>query len=477
MTEAIEQKTEQQKVQELYKLIGERGLYVNTNYDIFTKKPEVISLAGGAGYKIPLIQEGSKAYASPLLFATLTSLMNYGTMLITGAPGIGKTTSAEYAGHFFMNVPLEEILQSEILGNVQLKTEDVVASLDTVEMINKGRKVVLPTKFLESKVKIWDEINRTPPDLLSATMKLVDTGKAVYQGVLLQSPPGCLFATANYADEGTFHLTPPFLDRFDVAVMVTSPQPWDLRVIRGRGDEKLNGNLEELLYIPEDLKLDFDKIRKEIKDVTEETEYDISKVSAFVDFVYSAIRFSEAASNDLARATKGNAWQVNQDNALPGHFNDATFTYTLNELSIRTVKAINRYAKAYSWLNGKDEVDLNDVKSIMPYFLWHKVQPTSKALAENPVYANDRIAFIHGLMEKIENEYNDWLGSDALKTYATTLKLLREGKIGDEVLSKDQKRNAVKNAITRIGMVDKPYAITMTSHIASEYNNSANGER
>ena len=32
-------------------------------------EPEMIDLAGGAGYKLPLIQEGAKAYASPLLFA------------------------------------------------------------------------------------------------------------------------------------------------------------------------------------------------------------------------------------------------------------------------------------------------------------------------------------------------------------------------------------------------------------------------
>ena len=43
--------TEQQKSQALYHLIGERGLYVNTNFDIFTQKPEEIALAGGTGIK------------------------------------------------------------------------------------------------------------------------------------------------------------------------------------------------------------------------------------------------------------------------------------------------------------------------------------------------------------------------------------------------------------------------------------------
>ena len=100
--------TEKEKVRKIYDLIGERGLYVSTNCDVFTKEPEMIALAGGVGYKIPLIRKGSKAYASPLLFATLTSLLNHGTMMLTGGPGIGKTTSAEFAGPFLQALRLKK---------------------------------------------------------------------------------------------------------------------------------------------------------------------------------------------------------------------------------------------------------------------------------------------------------------------------------------------------------------------------------
>ena len=65
--------TEQQKVQKLYNEIGKRGLYVSSNFDVFTEKPDEIPLAMGAGYKVNLVQPGSNAYASPLLFATLRS--------------------------------------------------------------------------------------------------------------------------------------------------------------------------------------------------------------------------------------------------------------------------------------------------------------------------------------------------------------------------------------------------------------------
>ena len=42
--------TEQQKVRALYNLIGDRSLYVSSNFDVFNQKPEEVLLAGGAGY-------------------------------------------------------------------------------------------------------------------------------------------------------------------------------------------------------------------------------------------------------------------------------------------------------------------------------------------------------------------------------------------------------------------------------------------
>ena len=398
-------------------------------------------------------------------------------MLITGAPGIGKTTGAEFAGHFFTNTPLDEILASEIQGHPQLTEEKMVAAYDVGKLVTTGERKVIPTSFIKCPIKIIDEGNRTPADVLSIIMRLVDTGKAVYGGQLLTATPGPLFVTANYSDEGTFHFTPPFLDRFDVAVMVTSPQPWDIDKIRQRTDEKLNGGLESALAVPDDLRLDAEKIRSEIREVQEEVEYDVPKVSAFADFLYASLRFSEAASDNLTRATKGNAWQVNQDNAPPGHFTDSPFTYTLNELSVRSMRAMQRYAKAYAWFTGNGEVKVEDLKTILPYLLWHKIQPTSKAVAENPRYANDRIAFVEDLVEKVENDYTEMVVNQEglIKPYSAALGVIRERRIGDRQLNPDEVRTVAKNAIAKLGNTDKPYAAMLASHIAAEYNNLVNG--
>jgi len=161
---------------------------------------------------------------------------------------------------------------------------------------------------------------------------------------------------------------------------------------------------------------------------------------------------------------------MSQDNAPAGHFSDNPFTYTVNESSIRSVKTMQRYAKAFAWMNGRDKIEIDDLKTVVPYLLWHKIQPTSKALTENPKYANDRIAFVEGLVQKIENDYQEMLGSTELKLYALSLDALRTNKLGERNLSKEDVRNVVRNALGKIGAVDKPYALTLASHLASEYN-------
>jgi len=150
--------TEQQKVQKLYNEIGKRGLYVSSNFDVFTEKPDEIPLAMGAGYKVNLVQPGSNSYASPLLFATLTSLLNHGTMLITGAPGIGKTTGAEFAGHFFTNTPLDEILPEDTkLSEEQSRASQEIADLFKEDFFNKARWKGNIKKFTRNIIPFLEE--------------------------------------------------------------------------------------------------------------------------------------------------------------------------------------------------------------------------------------------------------------------------------------------------------------------------------
>ncbi len=461
-----------EKVQGLYDLIGERGLYVNTNHDVFIYpktagpdgKAEDLSFKAGPSQKhgFCLLKQGGKAYSSPMLLASLTSLQNHGTMLITGAPGIGKTTGAEIAGHFFTGTPLDEILESTIQGHPQQTEEKMIARFHTGKLVKDGEESVLPRKFLKCKVKLIDEINRLDPDKWSIILRLIDTGKAVYGDTLLEASPGPLFATANYTDAGTFEMPPPGLDRFDVAAVVTSPPPWDLSKIYARSDEKLNGGLQKLLEIPEELRLsdeDFAQVRKEISALPKSGDLDM-----YLNFVLATIRFSEAASDDPARMTKGNAWSSPEIEGL--HFTDNPSVYTRNELSVRTERAIQRYARALAWLSGDKEVREEHIKTIFPYATWHKLQPSEKALLKNPKFTNDRIAFSNFVLDEISSEWETKIkGEPAVTVYNTALKAVQDPEFDQNMLY-----TIVRNAITKICDWDNPYALVLAKSLETEHN-------
>ena len=132
-----------------------------------------------------------------------------------------------------------------------------------------------------------------------------------------------------------------------------------------------------------------------------------------------------------------------------------------------------RYARAFAWINGDSTVTPTHLKTILPYLLWHKVQPTQKAMTEDPLYANDRIAFIQGLATKLETDYTELTGNKPLlNNYAAALQVIRTGKIGDKEVKPAQVRTIVKNAIDTIGSEDKANAINLAHHVASEYNSS-----
>jgi MoxR-like ATPase len=461
----------QRKVHGIYQIINERGLYVNTNHDVFLGPHDTI-LAGTGNYRFRLLTTDDKkktgqAYASPLLFSTLTSLLKHGTMLLTGAPGIGKTTGAEFAGHFFTGQSLDEIMQATIQGHPQQTQEQMVARYHTGKLVREGVEEVLPRKFLSSPVKIIDEINRLDPDKISIIMRLIDTGIAVYGDTLLRSTEGPLFATANYTDAGTFDLPPPAKDRFDVATVVTSPQPWDLERIYARGDEKLNGGLAALLKIPEEVQLSpdhYERIRHEINALPF-TE----GVREYVQFAIASIRFSEAASSEVARMTKGNAWA--ETDSTTAHFATHPHALTKNELSVRTAKALTRYASALAWFSGKSAVDTESVRTVWPYCTWHKLEPSEKALNDNKEFANDRIGFAEHVLGKVDEEYATVAGVPQMQTYSDTMYMLASAKY-----TPAQRRTIAENAITQLCSWDSPYGLTLAKHVESMHNELARRE-
>ncbi|MBM3222404.1 MAG: hypothetical protein FJZ47_01175, partial [Candidatus Tectomicrobia bacterium] len=186
------------KIRDMYALISER-LYFN--------RPD-------------MALQGESANAT-LLLSLLTALIG-GKALIIGEPGLGKTTAAEYICSLLYCLPLGVIWSGGVSGHPE-QTEEKIVGRPNLGKLNQGEEVVVWSLFARLPVKIVDEINRLPETKQSLILDGLERGKWEYLNQGLINDEFCLFATANYQDQGTNTLVPPLLDRFDVVVESKHP--------------------------------------------------------------------------------------------------------------------------------------------------------------------------------------------------------------------------------------------------------------
>ena len=348
----------------------------------------------------PDIEIKGERYNSAILFSLLTAL-NRGKELIIGEPGLGKTTSAEFICSLIYQFPLGVIWGSEVSGHPE-QTEEKIIGRPDLGKLNRGEEDVVWTNFSQIPVKIVDEVNRLPETKQSMILDGVDRGNWEYLNEMIINDEYCLFATANYQDGGTNTIIAPLVDRFDA--MVESRYPGahlafligkakrkdhilrhpkyekDLyRVLKSKvAYEKKIPKLEEICnafgeYVYEALGIkplqrqERDQIRAEM----ESLEMDLD-ASAFTRMLLTEFSFCERYGQKRV-----------VENCEEGcHYTGYLCHEIKNCASNRLPTSIKQYAQGLAWLLGDSEIDIEHVKSILPYTLAHRVQWRDEILSQ-----------------------------------------------------------------------------------------------
>jgi hypothetical protein len=348
----------------------------------------------------PDIEIKGERYNSAILFSLLTAL-NRGKELIIGEPGLGKTTSAEFICSLIYQFPLGVIWGSEVSGHPE-QTEEKIIGRPDLGKLNRGEEDVVWTNFSQIPVKIVDEVNRLPETKQSMILDGVDRGNWEYLNEMIINDEYCLFATANYQDGGTNTIIAPLVDRFDA--MVESRYPGahlafligkakrkdhilrhpkyekDLyRVLKSKvAYEKKIPKLEEICnafgeYVYEALGIkplqrqERDQIRAEM----ESLEMDLD-ASAFTRMLLTEFSFCERYGQKRV-----------VENCEEGcHYTGYLCHEIKNCASNRLPTSIKQYAQGLAWLLGDSEIDIEHVKSILPYTLAHRVQWKDEILSQ-----------------------------------------------------------------------------------------------
>ncbi len=300
--------------------------------------------------------QGESANAT-LLLSLLTALMG-GKALIIGEPGLGKTTAAEYICSLLYCLPLGVIWSGEVLP-----------------------------------VKIVDEINRLPETKQSIILDGLERGKWEYLNQGLINEEFCLFATANYQDQGTNTLVPPLLDRFDVVVESRHPGA-NIACLIGQSSTR-----ETLLRHPdsegaflealqstrngqkaadlEPLHRRFAKVVRERCDVvllSRAERQAVRQEIAALTMTLEANALLRMVLAELSFCCKYGQKRSSEVCDEGCHYTGYLCYEVRNCASNRLPASIYRYAQALAWWCGSPQVEVEHIRTILPYALAHRTQ-------------------------------------------------------------------------------------------------------
>ena len=256
-----------------------------------------------------VIEEVSRVFIGnpALVEALLLGLLSRGHVLLEGVPGVAKTTLvkafAQVLGCQFRRVQFTpDLLPSDITGTYILDPS--------------SKDFVLREGPIFSQILLGDEINRAPPKTQSALLEAMQEGQVTLEGQTRALPtPFMVLATQNPIEhEGTYPLPEAQLDRFLLKLFVGYPDPAAEKEML-RAYSKPPGRCRELLSPSAILEL---QRRTEAVHIDDEVYEYVLELSRFTrQHRRVALGVSPRASLALLHAARARALLYGRDYVLP----------------------------------------------------------------------------------------------------------------------------------------------------------------
>jgi len=283
----------------------------------------------------------------------LVALLCNGNLLLEGLPGTAKTRSIK---------SLAQALDAG-LGRIQF-TPDLLPSdvtgtevyhVDSDLQQSTGQQGAASLTFqpgpIFNNLVLADEINRAPAKVQSALLEAMEERQVTVAGKTYPLPElFMVLATQNPIEqEGTYPLPEAQMDRFLMKVSIDYPDDdAELNIIRLVRDEE-NQTFEKLVQIPQQAVFD---AREQVRQLA------ISEpMERYIVALVMATRDPSRYSEELAQWIAVGA-------------------------SPRASIALDRSARAYAWLQGRDFVSPEDVRAVAEDILGHRIIVSYTAQAE-----------------------------------------------------------------------------------------------
>jgi MoxR-like ATPase len=275
----------------------------------------------------------------------LLCLLSNGNLLLEGLPGLAKTRTIKALAQN-LDAKLSRIqftpdlLPSDVTGSEVLHTSD------------DGRQQLIFQKGpIFANLVLADEINRAPAKVQAALLEAMEERQVTVAGSThIMDPLFMVLATQNPIEqEGTYPLPEAQMDRFLMKVLINHPPKADeisiMRLVRS--EEKASATEPDVIS----QQAVFDA-RSEIYQI-----HVADTVEQYIADLIDATRHPDTYGGSLAQWIEIGA-------------------------SPRATIALDKVSRAYAWLSGRDHVIPDDIQTIAPDVLRHRLYLTYEAEAD-----------------------------------------------------------------------------------------------
>ncbi|WP_295902520.1 MoxR family ATPase [uncultured Vibrio sp.] len=315
-----------------------------------------------------LIEQTEKSVIgqSHVVRALVIGLLTNGHVLLEGLPGTAKTRSVK---------SLANLLNTSF-GRIQFTPDLLPSDVTGTEVYqehNGKPQLHFQAGPIFNSIVLADEVNRAPAKVQAALLEAMAEGTITVGGQTHQLPElFMVLATQNPVEqEGTYPLPEAQMDRFIMKVTVDYPEDEAereiIRLVRGeekQGERDSEANTEASSLSPIDSNLNIERKLHIEPELVIEARRQLPNIEVS-DLVESYIVALVMATRKPERYQASQLTKWIEIGASP-----------------RASIALDKCARAYAWLMGRDHVTLDDVRAMLPAVLGHRFSLSYDALAD-----------------------------------------------------------------------------------------------